>query len=181
MKTVEEQLARYRSVHFNKKNIATHFIGIPLIIWAVTILMSVELIQLPFQGMNISISYAEVCFSLLLIYYIKLHWRLALGMLVFMLTNLYLANLLINTMDNTHLFAVGVFILGWIIQFIGHYYEQAKPAFFDDLSQFAIGPLFLMAEIYFALHWEGKLNHEVNQRAKNKRHLLEQAKQTTIT
>ena len=36
MKTVEVQLANYKSVHFNKQNIKSHFIGIPLIVWAIT-------------------------------------------------------------------------------------------------------------------------------------------------
>src|SRR3546814_9523920 len=28
---------------------------------------------------------------------------------------------------------LGMFVLGWVIQFVGHYYEGRKPAFVDDL------------------------------------------------
>jgi len=46
---------------------------------------------------------------------------------------------------------VGVFVVGWIIQFVGHYYEGRKPAFVDDLIGLAIGPLFVVAELGFLI------------------------------
>ena len=45
---------------------------------------------------------------------------------------------------------IGMFVVGWIIQFIGHYYEGRKPAFVDDIIGLMIGPLFVWAEIVFA-------------------------------
>jgi len=72
--------------------------------------------------------------------------------------------------------AVGLFVIGWIIQFIGHYYEKAKPAFVDDLSQFLIGPLFLMAEVYFMLDLEPELKARVTSLAVEKRKALEKRK-----
>ena len=42
--------------------------------------------------------------------------------------------------------SIGFFVVGWIIQFIGHYYEKKKPAFLDDVIGLAIGPLFVLAE-----------------------------------
>uniref|UniRef100_UPI0011128825 Mpo1-like protein n=1 Tax=Pararhodobacter sp. CCB-MM2 TaxID=1786003 RepID=UPI0011128825 len=41
---------------------------------------------------------------------------------------------------------VGLFVVGWIIQFVGHYYEGRKPAFVDDLVGLVVGPLFVVAE-----------------------------------
>lgn len=46
---------------------------------------------------------------------------------------------------------LGAFVLGWIIQFVGHYYEGRKPAFVDDISGLIIGPLFVVAEAAFML------------------------------
>ena len=40
-------------------------------------------------------------------------------------------------------------MVGWIIQFVGHKFEGMKPAFFDDVKQLLIGPLFVAAEAYF--------------------------------
>ena len=44
-----------------------------------------------------------------------------------------------------------MFLLGWVIQFVGHYFEGRKPAFVDDLSGLIVGPLFLVAEAAFAM------------------------------
>ena len=46
---------------------------------------------------------------------------------------------------------IGLFVVGWLIQFIGHYYEGKKPAFVDDIMGLIIGPLFVVAEVVFAL------------------------------
>jgi uncharacterized membrane protein YGL010W len=47
--------------------------------------------------------------------------------------------------------SIGLFVVGWVIQFIGHYYEGKKPAFMDDLRGLLVGPMFVTAEIGFAL------------------------------
>lgn len=47
----------------------------------------------------------------------------------------------------------GLFILGWICQFIGHFkYEGNKPAIFDNLFQSLIlAPYFILFELLFKL------------------------------
>ncbi|MFT5758975.1 MAG: YGL010W-like membrane protein [Alteromonadaceae bacterium] len=175
MKSVEEQLTQYKSVHFNKKNIKTHFVGIPLIILALTILLSLYSFSITFFNLKIILSPAIIFFSGVLIYYFVLQWRLALGMVLYIIANLYLASLM-TAIPNSYLVAIAIFIVGWIIQFVGHYFEKAKPAFVDDLSQFLIGPFFLMAEIYFYLGLEKKLNKAITPRAIERRRQLEAAK-----
>jgi len=44
--------------------------------------------------------------------------------------------------------AVGVFVVAWIGQFIGHKYEGRKPSFLTDLSYLLVGPAWLMAKLY---------------------------------
>jgi uncharacterized membrane protein YGL010W len=85
-----------------------------------------------------------------------------------MIINILIADIFENATGIVSI-GIGLFILGWIIQFIGHYYEKAKPAFVDDLSQFAIGPLFLMAETYFALGLEKDLEDKITPLAIQKR------------
>jgi uncharacterized membrane protein YGL010W len=55
--------------------------------------------------------------------------------------------------------SLGLFGVGWVIQFIGHAFEGRKPAFVDDLVGLLVGPLFVMAEVAFALG----LRHEVRE------------------
>ncbi|MCY1543703.1 hypothetical protein D9M68_795310 [compost metagenome] len=42
-------------------------------------------------------------------------------------------------------------MVGWVFQFVGHYWEGRKPAFVDDLRGLLIGPMFVLAEIGFSL------------------------------
>jgi uncharacterized membrane protein YGL010W len=40
MKTLTEQLAGYAAYHRDRRNIATHLVGVPVIVFAVVVLMS---------------------------------------------------------------------------------------------------------------------------------------------
>jgi uncharacterized membrane protein YGL010W len=97
-------------------------------------------------------------------------------MLLYISLNVYIANY-ITGFDSALYIAIGLFVIGWIIQFIGHHYERAKPAFVDDLNQLLIGPLFLMAEVYFMLGIEAELEAKVTALAIKKRKILETQKQ----
>ena len=44
---------------------------------------------------------------------------------------------------------MGFFVVGWAIQFVGHWYEGRKPAFVDDLIGLLVGPMFVVAEALF--------------------------------
>lgn len=41
-----------------------------------------------------------------------------------------------------------IFAIAWAGQFIGHWYEGARPSFFRDLKFLLIGPLWLLARLY---------------------------------
>lgn len=179
MKTVEQQLSSYKSVHFNKNNIRTHFIGIPLIVWAITVLLSLTSFSITLANSLLTFTPAIVLYTIALLYYASLHAKLALGMLVYIMGNIYLANL-ISAMDHALLLAISAFVIGWVIQFIGHIYEKAKPAFLDDIMGLIIGPLFLMAEVYFALGFEKKLQDDITPMAVEKRRVIEKKKAAQV-
>ena len=42
---------------------------------------------------------------------------------------------------------LGFFVVGWVVQFLGHYYEGRKPAFADDLVGLLVGPMFVVLEL----------------------------------
>ena len=60
---------------------------------------------------------------------------------------------------------LGMFGVGWVIQFIGHYYEGKKPAFFDDIMGLLIGPLFVAAELGFAMGLRKEVEARVQERS----------------
>lgn len=172
MKTAVEQLSTYKSVHLNRKNVKTHFIGIPMIIWALMVLMSLVQLPLLIPSTDISLTLAIIFFIAVIVYYFMLNISLAIGQLVFIIPTLYSAHL-VSQSENALWIAISVFVIGWIFQFIGHYYEKAKPAFVDDLNQLLIGPLFVMAEIFFIFGALKKLNDEITPIAIKKRRAFE--------
>ena len=56
---------------------------------------------------------------------------------------------------------IGLFVVGWVIQLVGHYYEGRKPAFVDDVMGLVIGPLFVVAELAFLLGLRKEVEHAV--------------------
>ena len=43
--------------------------------------------------------------------------------------------------------AVGLFVLGWVFQFLGHYiYEKKAPAFYKNFTHLLVGPLWITAK-----------------------------------
>ena len=180
MKSIEDQLSQYKSVHFNKKNMKTHFVGVPLIIWAVTLLLSLNAYEITLMGFNFIYTPAYVFFTVSIIYYFILHTRLAIAMVPYALVNVYIANI-VSPHEYALYIGIGVFVVGWIIQFIGHHYEKAKPAFVDDLGQFLISPLFLMAEVFFMLGWLKSLEEKITPMAVTKRRELNKRLQNQST
>ena len=177
MKSAIEQLSRYKSVHLNKNNIKTHFIGIPLIIWSVFVFFS--LIRLPIDISNdFGLSFATLFACLVLVYYFLLHSKLALGLFAFIIPVLFTSELMASNPDAIWI-GLAAFIVGWLFQMLGHHYEKAKPAFVDDLNQLLIGPFFLMAEVYFMLGGLKELEKEITAEAIKKRRELE-AKRNSV-
>ena len=148
MKTLTDQLANYAAYHREPRNIATHFIGIPMIVLAIATLLS----RPAFMLGGLSVTPALALTGATVIYYLLLELRLGALMAVLMAANLYAAHWLAGQTMAVWLGAgVGLFVVGWVFQFVGHYYEGKKPAFVDDLVGLFIGPLFVVVEALFAL------------------------------
>jgi CRP-like cAMP-binding protein len=57
---------------------------------------------------------------------------------------------------------IGLFVIGWVFQFVGHVaYEHRKPAFVDDVIGLLIGPLFVLAEALFGFGWRPALREAI--------------------
>jgi uncharacterized membrane protein YGL010W len=65
-------------------------------------------------------------------------------------------------------FAV-LFVGGWILQLVGHGFEGRRPALADNLFQIFVAPIFLCAEIFFALGYKPALHQAVQERAQRLR------------
>jgi uncharacterized membrane protein YGL010W len=155
-------------------------VGIPLIIWSLFLLLNLIpvvllVVKQPGLFFNLTINVASLFAIGVLVYYFLLHVRLAIGLALFIVPVLY-SSYLVAQIPGALWIALLVFAVGWLFQLIGHKYEQAKPAFIDDLNQLLIGPFFLMAELYFMLGLERELDKVITPLAINKRRQLEAAR-----
>jgi uncharacterized membrane protein YGL010W len=157
MKTLTEQLSQYAAYHRDRRNILTHFFGIPLIVLAVAILLS--------RASIFGASPALIVSAVLCLYYLALDRLLGLAMCVFMAATLAIAAPISSLPRAEWLgWGIGLFVVGWVIQFVGHVFEGRKPAFVDDLIGLAIGPLFVVAEFGFILGLRHSLQAEIEAR-----------------
>lgn len=162
MKTLVDHLAQYADYHRDKRNILSHFVGIPLIVVAVAVLLS----RPGFAVAGLWLSPAALLALVMGLFYLRLDLRFGLSMGALLLLSLAAGAAL--AVQGTALWlgvGLGLFFAGWLIQFIGHYYEGRKPAFVDDLMGLAVGPLFVAAELAFLLGLRKDVERQIEQRA----------------
>src|SRR4051794_38533130 len=148
MKNLAEQLTMYAAYHRDRRNIATHFVGIPMIVAGISALLARPV----WLAGGVPLSPVWLVTLLALGFYFALDVRFGLAMTVFMGLSLWLGVTLGAHSTAVWLAsALGLFVVGWAIQFVGHIFEGRKPAFMDDLFGLLVGPLFIVAEWAFML------------------------------
>jgi uncharacterized membrane protein YGL010W len=162
MKTLTDQLSQYAAYHRDRRNILTHFVGIPMIVMAVAVLLARPVFA---QWGVVALSPATLVTLASVLYYLRLDLRLGVVMAALMALCLWFAQAVAAQPTATWLVVgIGLFVVGWVIQFIGHYYEGRKPAFVDDITGLIIGPLFVVAEAGFLLGLRRELHHDIEAR-----------------
>jgi uncharacterized membrane protein YGL010W len=166
MKTLIDHLAQYADYHRDRRNVATHFVGVPMIFVAVAILLSRPVwlpAGWPLEVLPLSPAVAVTAAAVL--FWLRLDRPLGLAMLAVSLLSLWIGARAAAASTPAWLgWGVGLFVIGWIIQFVGHYWEGRKPAFVDDLVGLLVGPLFVVAETAFVLGMRRPLRDAINAR-----------------
>ena len=146
MNNVNEWNEEYAKYHKNKTNKIIHWICIPLIMFSLLGLLSLMTL-FTYNSVAISALWFFIIFAIG--YYIKLSKSLALGMSIVSISFIYFIELINQNFINQKFeIFLGIFIISWIGQFIGHKIEGKKPAFVKDLQFLLIGPLWLLSYIY---------------------------------
>jgi uncharacterized membrane protein YGL010W len=162
VKTLEDQMSFYAAYHQDARNKATHFIGVPLIVFS----LMIPLGWLRVDAGGFPLSAAIVVVAVLLAYYLVLDVPLGLAMAAVFALMLWGAEPLSQAPFLASLaWFVLLFVGGWALQLWGHVYEGRKPALVDNLFQIFVAPIFLAAEVFFALGYKPKLHEEVQRRA----------------
>ena len=162
MKTLEEQMSFYAAYHQDARNKATHFVGVPMIIAS----LFIPLAWLRFEAGGFEVTGAMLFAAVVLTYYFFLDVPLAIATAAMTVAMLLAADWIARLGMAAGWISFGVlFVGGWIIQLVGHAFEGRKPALTDNLFQIFIAPIFLCAELFFALGYKPQLHAAVQERA----------------
>ncbi|NSL85425.1 DUF962 domain-containing protein [Chitinophaga solisilvae] len=145
MRTIEQWLDDYGTSHRNHTNKLIHWICVPAIFFSIVGFLYA--VRIPLFGWQ-ELTAAHIALLLVIIYYARLSASLAAGMLIIGILCLWGWRSIAVTGVPIWQVALGIFVLAWIGQFIGHKIEGAKPSFFKDLQFLLIGPAWLMSFIY---------------------------------
>ena len=158
MRTATDLLSQYAAYHRDRRNIVSHLVGVPMIVFAIGVLLARP--SMPLAGFLITPAW--VIFALAAAWYVT-RGSVVLGVAVSVVVGLLM--LFAHQIATSWIaWGVGFFVVGWIIQFVGHWYEGKKPAFVDDLIGLLVGPMFIVAEAMFALGWNRPLLDEIERR-----------------
>jgi uncharacterized membrane protein YGL010W len=146
MRSVNEWFGNYSKDHRNPTNRLIHWICVPAILWSV--LAALWVIPVPpsigrpgfWCGMAMIAAFA---------FYWKMSKPIGIAMLIVFVVLGLITEGLYRTLGPGDLLwlAIGVFVVAWIGQFIGHIIEGARPSFFTDLAYLLIGPAWLAGKL----------------------------------
>jgi uncharacterized membrane protein YGL010W len=162
MESLEAQMATYSAYHQDARNKATHFIGVPIIVLS----LFIPLAWLRADIGGLAISAGMVLGAIVLAYYLALDLVLGLAMVAVFALLLWIGEHIaaLGAASGWTWFAL-LFVGGWILQLVGHVFEGRRPALADNLFQILIAPIFLCAELFFALGYKPRLQAAVRERA----------------
>ena len=161
MRPLAGHMADYGAQHRDRRTKLTHFIGVPLIVLSLLVLLSLG--RLAVGGMQLNL--AVVFVAAMLAGYLWLDAAIGLMLAVLVAPLLALAAALARQSLPVALAAfVVLFVSGWALQLIGHRFEGNRPAFLDNLLHMLVAPAFLTAELLFALGLKRGLREEIERR-----------------
>lgn len=149
MRKIDVLFSEYAQSHQNSTNKFIHWICVPLIFWS--IMGFISIIPTPHFCLNfygcISII-SIIAIVVVSIFYFRLSWKIALIMIFIMLLFEHLIYAINIHFERKSLIVfLSVFVITWILQFVGHKIEGKKPSFLKDLQFLLIGPIWLLSFI----------------------------------
>jgi uncharacterized membrane protein YGL010W len=146
MRTAEAWFSSYSQDHQNPTNVSIHWVCVPAILWAV--IAALWTIPAP-GGLGMPGVWSWLAMAFALVFYFRMSRAIGLVMLALFALLAVLTSAIYASLGPVHLLAlaVGVFIVAWLGQFIGHVYEGRRPSFLTDLSYLMVGPAWLMSKL----------------------------------
>ncbi|EGR0083657.1 DUF962 domain-containing protein [Vibrio vulnificus] len=140
MRSLEQWLDAYGESHQNSTNQKIHTFAVPGIFFSIVALIwSLPSLPLPVLSLN----WVWVAALPVWWFYYRLSISVFLMMLGYTLASIALAwSVELLGLPLAEM-AVGLFVVLWIFQFVGHKIEGRKPSFFEDLKFLLIGPVWV--------------------------------------
>lgn len=148
MARIHDLLAEYGESHQHPANKKIHWVCVPLIVWSLLGLLWSVNVPVLFSELALPLNWAVMLVLLSMVYYVYISKRLAVGVILALGMMLVSVYWLAQTGASMWKIAIGVFIVAWIGQFIGHSIEGKRPSFFKDIQFLLIGPLWLLSFVY---------------------------------
>lgn len=147
MSSIEPFFLKYGESHQNPTNKTIHWICVPLIFFSLMGLL--YLIPFPIDK-TWYLNWASILLLAGLIFYLFHSRTIFLGFVVISFIVLKGVESLTSGFQENIVFNIllGIFVLAWVGQFIGHKIEGKKPSFLDDAKYLLIGPAWLLHFIY---------------------------------
>lgn len=139
VRRVDQLLAHYGESHTQATNELIHFVAIPLI-------------MLSLLGMLFALHpyVAYVFMAASMVYYARLSGVFLAAMFVQTVAMLAIIQALAQAGVLLPV-CIGIFVVAWVFQFIGHKLEGKKPSFFEDLQYLWVGPLFVVSKLFLKM------------------------------
>ncbi len=137
----------YEQYHRNKTNKVCHLFGVPLVMFSLLGLLAQVVLWAPINGDLGTDAIFRLDLGLLVFIWgsffaIRTDFKLSIPFILFTFLNYLIAR---------HLgiaWLVGLQIIGWAFQLVGHYaYEKKSPAFLTTLSHLFVGPMWVFARV----------------------------------
>lgn len=152
MAHIQTYFDEYGESHQNQQNKLIHWIFVPTIFFSVIGLLWVLKLGAENAVFGIPLNAAMIVSPFVITYYMRLNRTIAIGMAAKTLVGLFMAFYVESWFGASQwMIWLGVFVVSWIFQFIGHGIEGKKPSFAKDLQFFLIGPAWILSALYRSL------------------------------
>lgn len=145
MRKIDLLFAEYGESHRNTINKLIHWICVPLIFWTMLGFISLipsKSICFIYIGCISFVSLAVI--ALITLFYMRLSFLIGFIMILIMILMESFAYGLNTRFEQPWLIYLIIFVVTWVLQFIGHRIEGKKPSFLKDLQFLLIGPIWLL-------------------------------------
>ncbi|MFC6635078.1 DUF962 domain-containing protein [Microbulbifer taiwanensis] len=147
MRSAEQWFAEYGESHQNATNKAIHWVAVP-VIYATVVGLLWDIPQPSFMAAIPWLNWAVVALVPTLLFYLAMSFPVALGMAAISVVCLWGWSVVERLGYPVWQTALALFVVMWILQFVGHHIEGKKPSFFKDLQFLLIGPAWVIGFIY---------------------------------